>query len=283
MVDQGLLESWTDDLDFERVGAVRRVLKSLFFHPLANHLPPGLLKAILRFGKSELAASNWVDPGGWQSMVISYHGRPEQIADKILVGAGSMAMALRNRRRLGARLLARLIDTCDHEPAHALCLGAGPGQIITDALAEATHEAYATLVDINSDAFEFGREIAREKGVGDKVRFIRGDVREIHEMLGHPPDVVKMLGICEYLEDDQIVSIAKAVAQHMQPGRAIVFNSISPAHGTDRFFRRVFGLHMIYRSPQKLQALMEMAGFSDFVSIPEPVGVYHVVVGHKGD
>jgi len=28
---------------------------------------------------------------------------------------------------------------------------------------------------------------------------------------------------------------------------------------------------------------MEMAGFSDFVSIPEPVGVYHVVVGHKGD
>ena len=278
------MTSWTADLDFERIGALRRAVKAGLIHPLANYLPAGLLKALLRFGDSDLAAANWVDPGGWRSMVISYDGRPKQIADRILVGAGSMAKALRNRRRLGGRLLARLIDATDHEPVHALCIGAGPGQIITDALAQARRRAHATLVDINSEPFEYGRQIAESKGVGDRVRFIQGDVRHeavVRDMLDTPPDLVKMLGICEYLEDEQILSIAGAIAAVMPPGRPIVYNSLSKAHGTDRFLRRVFGLHMIYRTPRQLDSLMGLAGFADFISIPEPIGVYHVIVGRR--
>jgi hypothetical protein len=100
-------------------------------------------------------------------------------------------------------------------------------------------------------------------------------------MLDRPPDIVKMLGICEYLSDQEIVSIAAAVARAMPPGASIVFNSISKAHGTDRFFRRVFGLHMNHRTPQELQDLIGPAGFSRFVSLHEPLGVYHIIVGKK--
>ncbi len=278
------LESWADEVEFERIGPIRRAVKAAVIHPLANYLPAGMLRGLLRFGKSELAASNRADPGGWRSMVISYEGRPRQIADKVLVGAGSMAMALRNRRRLGGRILAGLIDACDHEPAHVLCVGAGPGHIVTDALAAAASDAHATLVDITDDPFAYGARIAREKGVADKVRFLKGDVRErrvVEQMLHHPPDLVKMLGICEYLTDKQIVSIARSIAEVMPANREIVFNSISPAHGTDRFFRRVFGLNMTYRTPERLQSLLGQVGFGQFVSIPEPIGVYHVVVGSR--
>jgi SAM-dependent methyltransferase len=273
------MESWTSDIPFERVGPIRRAVKRALVNPLVNYLPTSMFKALLRFSKSELAAQNWNDPGGWKSMVISYNGHPKQIADKLLVNLGSMSMALRNRRRLGARVLVRLIEQSNHEEVHVLCLGAGPGRIIIDALLEAPTTVFATLVDISSDAFDYGRQLAKSCGLSDRVKYIQGDVRNVKDMLKRPPAIVKMLGICEYLSDEQISDIVKTVAEVMPADASIVFNSISKAHGTDRFCRRVLGLHMIHRTPEQLQELMAPAGFGDFVSIPEPLGVYHVIMG----
>lgn len=275
------MELWIADLEFERQGPIRGLLKAAVINPLANYLPAGMLRGLLKFAKSELAAANWKDPGGWRSMVISYEGNCRQIADKVLIGGGTMPKALRNRKKLAARILARLIEQAGKKPVHVLCLGAGPGHVITDALCETKSDARATLVDISSDAFEYGRELARRKGVAEQVRFIEGDVRDVGRMLSEPPDVVKMLGICEYLTDEQIVDIASAVAEVMPVGSPIVCNSLCKAHGNDRFFRRVFGLHMNHRSPEQLQGLMTRAGFGDFIALAEPLGVYQVLIGRK--
>ena len=68
----------------------------------------------------------------------------------------------------------------------------------------------------------------------------------------------------------------------MPAGASIVFNSLSAAHGTDRFFRRVFGLHMIHRTPEQLTPT-DAAGraSADFRVHPEPLGVYHVIVAES--
>jgi len=274
-------QAWIADLEFERSGFLRRVLKAGLVNPFVNYFPHAVQRMALRLLGSELASESWSDPGGWRSMVISYEGRPKSIADKLLVMLGTVPMALRNRRRLGARVIARLIDQCEREPVHVLCLGAGPGHIIHDALHQCRRKAHATLVDLSSEAFEYGRQLAAEKGTAERIRFIQGDVREVEKMLDRPPDIVKMLGICEYLSDGQISDIVETVAAVMPRGSPIVFNSISKAHGTNRFFRRVMGLRMIHRTPERLQGLMGAAGFSDFVSLPEPMGVYHVILGRK--
>ncbi|MCL2701069.1 MAG: methyltransferase domain-containing protein [Phycisphaerae bacterium] len=271
---------WTDGLVFERVSALRRGVKAALVHPLANYMPAALLRWVLRVTESELAAANWADPGGWRSMVISYDGKPRQIADKVLVSAGTMSMALRNRRLLGARALAKLIDAADTaEPAHVLCLGAGPGCIISDAMLQARRPSRATLVDLSADAFDYGRSLADRLGLSDRMRFVQGDVRDVAAMLDGRVDLVKMLGICEYLPDDVVVSIARAVHAVMPGGASIVLNSLSPAHGTDRFFRRVFGLHMIHRDASRLRDLMGQAGFGNFTTLREPLGVYDVIIG----
>jgi SAM-dependent methyltransferase len=275
------MDEWINDITFERHGPVRRLFKKIVFNPFANFLPASWMRGLLKVTESELAAANWKDPGGWRSMVISYEGKPKQITDKILVGAGSVPTALRNRKKLGSALIAHLIGQVPAENVHVLCLGAGPGLITIDALKAAPKPAHATLVDISDEAFAYGLEQAENHGVRDRVNYIRGDVRDIEQLLDEPPHVVKMIGICEYLTDDQIREIISAAATVMPAGTAIVFNSISKAHGTDRFFRRVFGLHMIHRSPEQLQALMASAGFGDFVAYPEPLGVYHMIVGRK--
>ncbi len=270
-----------EDLQFESHGPVRKALRKVVLNPLVNYMPASITKGLLKVTKSELAHANWNDPGGWRSMVISYEGKPSQIADKVLVGGGAVPMALRNRKRLGASVLTNLISQADTDDAHVLCLGAGPGITIIEALTSAQGHAHATLVDISNDAFDYGQSLADERGVGDRVRYVLGDVRDIDQLLQDPPDIVTMIGICEYLTDEQIVEIIKAAASVMPAGSAIVFNSISKKHGTDRFFRRVFGLHMNHRSPADLQGLMGQAGFADFTAIPEPLGVYHMIVGRK--
>jgi len=275
------MESWASDIEFERLSPLGRFVKAAVVNPLANYLPAGLLKAVLRFSRSELAEANWKDPGGWRSMAISYEGKPRQVADKILVGGGTMARALRNRRRLAGRLLARLIDESASDPVHILSLGAGPGRVTMDAMAAAHRNSVATLVDLSSDAFDFGRANAQREGLADRVHFIQGDVRDVERNVQRPPDAVKMLGICEYLTDEQIVDIATATAEVMPPGAPILFNSLSTAHGTDRFFRRVFGLHMNHRTPEHLQRLMSDAGFGDFACYGEPLGVYEMIIARR--
>ena len=80
------------------------------------------------------------------------------------------------------------------------------------------------------------------------------------------------------IEDEQLIGIAHALQKLMPNGSALVFNSISTSHGTDRFFRRVFGLHMIHRTPEQLQALFSQAGFGEYTTFDEPLGVYHVCI-----
>lgn len=266
---------------YERLSPLRAAAKRALVDPLANYLPPGLLKGLLRFGKSELAASNWADPGGWRSMVISYDGNPPKLADKILVSGGVMGMALRNRLRLASGLIRDLINA-GAPPVHVLCLGAGPGQITLRAMAAAEVESEATLVDLNPDSFDYGRDLAASYGLTEKVRYIHGDVNDVRKMLDNPPAVVKMIGICEYLTDEQITDIVAAVAEVMPAGAPIVFNNITHKHGNDRFFRRVLGLHMVHRSVEELSDLMARAGFGDFEVHPEPLGVYNVIVGRRG-
>ncbi|MCJ7544376.1 MAG: class I SAM-dependent methyltransferase [Phycisphaerae bacterium] len=275
------MQAGSEDIAFERVGPVARILRTVLVNPFANYAPAGMIRWLLRATRSEVAAANWADPGGWRSMVISYEGRCRQWADKVLVGWGAVPMALRNRRRLAARVLAGLIDACSHSPPEVLCVGAGPGMIIFDALSQARSPARATLVDLSYDAHDYARQRARQHGLDDRVRFVTGDVRQIAKHLDGRVDIVKMIGICEYLPDEQIVSMAQTLATVMPPGGTVVFNSLSGRHGTDRFFRRVFGLHMIHRPVEALSELMRQAGFGEFQSRGEPLGVYHVVTARK--
>jgi len=273
---------WISDLEFERADPVRRLLRACIGNPIANYFPHPVQRLVLGLMRSELAAATWTDPGGWESMVISYADRHRRLADKLLCTFGTMPAALRNRRRLAARVIARLIDAAPAEPVEILCLGAGPGHIVNDAMRQARRRAHATLVDLSAAAFDYGRRLAESSGHDACVRFIQGDVRDVAGMLDRPPHIVKMLGICEYLHDACLDQIARTVAGVMPEGSWIVLNSLSKAHGTNRFFRRVLGLKMIHRSPDRLEALLRPAGFADFVALPEPMGVYHVLLGRKG-
>ena len=182
------------DVAFERFSPARRLLRRVLVNPLANYAPAGVFKALLHLGKSELAAANWANPGDWKSMVISYHSHCRQIADRILVSAGAMPMALRNRKRLASLIIADLLERSGSPSPHVLSLGGGPGWIIMDALSQAPPAAHATLVDLSAEAIAFGRRMAEQRGMLDRARFVQADAHDLRQHLHYKFALTQNLG-----------------------------------------------------------------------------------------
>ena len=260
------------------------LLKKGIAEPLTNWvLPASLIRWMLRLTRSEMAQASWADPGGWKSMILSYRDDvPPQIADRLLVKLGSMPMALRNRRKLATEILARLIAERAGKRTNIVCLGAGPGMIVLDAMTRSAHgDCHAVMIDLNSDSFTFGRQLATEKKLIDRVRWIHGDVTHYRQLCDVEPHLVKMIGICEYLPDAVLRDITRAIADVMPAGGYLVANSLTRRHGSDRFFRRVFDLHMVHRSVEQMKSLLAPAGLEIEHVLTEPLGVYDVLVCRK--
>ena len=152
----------------------------------------------------------------------------------------------------------------------------------TEAMERASHaDCHAYLIDLNPDSFEFGRQLAAAKGLADRVQYIQGDVAHYHQLCDAEPHVVELVGICEYLPDNVIGRIAEALGRVMPPGCHLVSNSLSRRHGTDRFFKRVFDLHMIHRTPQRISRMLADAGIQTRHVVREPLGVYDVLICQK--
>lgn len=279
MDTQGLLE-----LNYERVGPVSRFFKRTITNPLVNWiLPAGFVRWILRITRSEMAAASWANPGGWRSMVLSYRDeKPPQIIDRVLLKLGAIPVALRNRRKLATEIIARLIRDRAGQQTNIVCLGAGPAMICLDAMQQAGHDdCHAYMIDLNPDSFQFGQKLAESKRLADRVRFIHGDVTHYRTLCSAVPHIVKMIGIMEYLPDATVRDIARAISEAMPPGGQLVANSLTRRHGTERFFRRVFDLHMIHRTADQVRTLLGEAGLTTEHVLTEPLGVYDVLVCRK--
>ncbi|MCG3179543.1 MAG: hypothetical protein BIFFINMI_01879 [Phycisphaerae bacterium] len=273
-----------DQLDFERVGVIRRAFKAGVVHPLINWiLPASFMRWFFRITRSEMAAASWANPGGWKSMELSYREtKHPQIADRLLARVGSVPVALRNRKRLVVEIFTRMIADRDGQATHIVALGAGPGMNTLEAMERSGHrDVHAWMIDLNPDSFEFGRQLAASKGLSDRVRYIHGDVQHYRRLVDAVPNIVEMIGICEYLPDEAVRDLARAVSDVMPPGSRLVANSLSKRHGTDRFFRRVMDLHMIHRSPEHVSGMLADAGIVTEHVVPEPMGVYRILICRK--
>jgi len=272
------------DLDYEQVGPIKRAFKVGLTNPLVNWVvPAALIRWALRVTRSEMAAASWEEPGGWKSMVLSYREHtPPQIADRLLLKLGSIPMALRNRKKLASEIIARMIRERAGQRTNVVCLGAGPGAIVLDAMQRAGHpDCHGYMIDLNADSFEHGRAQAAARGLDGRVRFIHGDVTHYRQLCDAEPHIVKMIGIIEYLPDEVVADIARAIAEVMPPGGQLLANSLTRRHGTDRFFRRVFDLHMIHRPAGRIGELLGPAGLRIEHVLTEPLGVYDVLICRK--
>jgi SAM-dependent methyltransferase len=260
----------------------------LIGNPLKNFLlPAGWLRRQLRRSRSPLVAESFARPGGWRSMEIVYRNAPAvDWFDRQALCDNPISMAARNRRQIITEKIATLIADYGRESAVAIIgVGAGPGRHVQTAIVDSGIDRArisAYLIDLDDDAFEYGRALAGRLGIARCIHFLRGDARRIRETL---PDIsaqiVKVVGLAEYLSDTQLVELFRALREVVVPGGSLITHGLVDAHGTGRFLARMFNLRHTQRTERHMTALLKVAGFRVVECVVEPAHVYPIITASR--
>jgi SAM-dependent methyltransferase len=256
----------------------------LIGNPLKNFLlPAGWLRRQLGRSRSPLLAESFARPGGWRSMEIIYRNATAvDWFDRQALCDNPISMAARNRRKIVTGKIAGLI--AEHGRLSAVTIvgvGAGPGRHVQTAIVDSgidPAQITAYLIDLDDDAFDYGRALAGRLEIARCVHFLRGDARRIRETL---PDVtaqiVKVVGLAEYLSDMQLVELFRALSEIIAPGGSLITHGLVDAHGTGRFLARMFNLRHRQRTERHMTAVLKVAGFRVAECVIEPARVYPII------
>jgi hypothetical protein len=253
-------------------------------NPYKNSLiPASWLRASLRTSRSPLIAESMVSPGGWRSMELIYRKQPPiDWLDRQALLDNPISMAARNRRKIVTQLIAHLIaQQPPDQHLNLLGVGSGPGWHIQTAIVEANipaSRATAYLIDLADDAFPYGRRLAANFGLQDSVYFIRGDARQIRETLPSVRvNIAKLVGIVEYLTDDQFIVLLQALHDIMVPEGSLVTHGLVDKYQTGPFLARVFQLRHHQRDAKFMTELLNRTGFHVSDCQYEPTGIHPII------
>ncbi len=274
-----------DSIEFEDFSGFRKCLKKFFFNPLINYvIPPSFLKNVLANSKSDLAKESLVSPGSWKSMQISYENKPpKDFIDKIVLQLGSFPVGLRNRHKLVVVQMADLIKRYKDKDS-ILIVGIGAGRAFNAMMAmkeSGLPNVRGYFIDLADEAFEPAKKLAKSLGLADKVKYIKGDAKNLANMLPKQADILKLIGIIEYLDDEHVLNLLKIGYENLCDDGTVITHSIQPTHGIEPFLQNVFNLHLKYRTVPEVIALLEKSGFEIIDIAPEPLGIYEIIRAKK--
>jgi hypothetical protein len=256
-------------------------------NPLRNRLPAGLIRRLLAQSASPLVAESLVRPGGWRSMEITYRNdTPVDFFDRLALRRTPMSLASRNRRKYVTATITRLIREFAAEgPVSIVGVGAGPGLHVQNAIVGSgvdPQRVSAYLIDLDNDAFAYGSQNARRLGIERSLHFLEGNACRIDEVLPHvAPQIVKIVGLAEYLSDRQLLELLRALARIMPPGGALVTHGLVDAWGNAPFLVRVFNLRHQTRGGEKMSVMLRTAGFEVVKTFVEPIGIFPILTARK--
>lgn len=262
----------------------------LLANPWKNFLlPAAWLKRAVSGSPSPLIAESRRRPGGWRSMEIIYrNAEPVDWFDRQALRDNPISMAARNRCRIATRLLASMIAEYGAVGSVSLVgVGAGPGRHIQHAIARSGVDPariQAWLIDLDGDAFAWGRALADRLGIARCIHFVEGDARRIRDVLPDvAPQIVKLIGLAEYLSDVELVALLSTLRGAMATEGRLLTHGLLDPHGGSRFLARVFGLRHRRRSARQMETLLQSAGFRPVECVTEPVGVYPIITAVRDD
>ena len=267
----------------EHMPRLNRAVKAVLVDPLANFLVPrSVIRWMVKRSGSELLNHTLAAPGGWRSMVVAYEDRPPTgYVDRIVCNYGILPMGLRNRRRLVGHMLGRMLGATSGR-VNIVSIGAGVGSNILEPISRAENpQIYAYCIDLAHEAFEHGRRACEKYGICERVTYIQGDANHVERLIDVRPDIVTLLGLIEYLSDEQVTRILNSMYKAMDAGGQVLVNSLASAGGVERFLRTVFDLHLSYRSEGRVRELLSQCGFRVERAEREPTGIYSMIQASK--
>uniref|UniRef100_UPI00262E23A9 hypothetical protein n=1 Tax=uncultured Gimesia sp. TaxID=1678688 RepID=UPI00262E23A9 len=102
--------------------------------------------------------------------------------------------------------------------------------------------------------------------------------RQIHKVLPDTkPQIVKLIGLVEYLNDQQLTELLHALHQVMVPGGTLVTHGLVDPYNGSPFLKRVFGLQHVKRNADDMQQILKSTGFRIIDQVTEPMQIYPIL------
>lgn len=259
-------------------------------------------KAILRIFHRKLAINAWLFDGGsaicrfvkeheasGRALDIAYQHEDPSYGDflsRLWLRVNPIAQSVRNRCYLVEYLLGQEISSGRKS---ILSIAAGAAKAVLQTVRR-DENAEALLLDIDRQALRVALKAAEVLSLNGRVQ------GEIVNVLNHLKwqkifrerpacDVAEMIGIVDYLDDEQAIMLMENARRHLVPGGTIITANISRSH---RFRPETLFLHIVmgwrpmhYRHSYELQGLLERAGFVDVELHTEALGFFFVAVGRN--
>lgn len=261
-------------------------------------------KFLKLLGASELKTNSlWYDGLGkkcrrikegaasWRALDIIYHFPDYQekqgAIDTFWINMRN-AQAVRNRFKIIQEEIFNAIVECagskkPTESIRILSLASGSAQGVLNAVSEYMLNGLRVeilLIDIDGMAGEYVKREAQKLSVPN-VEFIQGDIFKFESYLADfKPDIIEMLGFLDYLKDPLAIRLIRRIKKKLKVNGFFFTCHIHNNSERDFLYNVVnWGRdpHMLYRSAEKLDELVEMGGFSDRFVITEPHGIHSIL------
>lgn len=167
-----------------------------------------------------------------------------------------------------------------------LSIGSGSARPLLEIIAsllERKIPVQSMLLDQNPEATKFSRALAQRLNL-NHTQWVTGNFFRLKQHCrSFHPDVIELVGLLDYLDDEEAVFLLKQVFLVLEPGGTLITGNIAP--NMERLFveKGVNWLPMVHRTEEGLEGLLREAGFAENnIRIQrEPLGIHMVATVRK--
>ncbi len=151
-------------------------------------------------------------------------------------------------------------------PVRLTSLSAGTAREVFDLLAGDSRALYVTCIDADADAVLINTEEARRRQFSDRVTFLQADLSDLVAGRGSvslgPQQVVYGLGVCDYLNDDEVVHLLNWVHGRLANGGWALLTNRDAASPDRAFTEHILDWPVVHRTADELRRLFAESKFA---------------------
>ncbi len=269
------------NIDYEYEHGIRRIINIILI-PILNTLPTRLRPHISKDRAADEVADHRTSH---YALEILYHkgnnvSRPkyplERIARRIWFNSNS-AKAVRNRLRFVRHAITNHLRdrvTSGEKTLHVLSIASGSARAVLESVATIRSEYpdvsfRILLIDKKTDALAYSKQLAQELGLRDDaavdISWQEGTAEtSVKQLYNHGMrfDVVEMVGLLDYFDDEKMISISHHIRTILKPGGMYITANVAP-NKEQRFVTKFVDWKMIYRTHTDMHRNLIAAGFPE--------------------
>jgi extracellular factor (EF) 3-hydroxypalmitic acid methyl ester biosynthesis protein len=150
-------------------------------------------------------------------------------------------------------------------PMRLTSLAAGTAKEVFDLLAAVSYPLYVTCIDANADDLLIDAALAKQHGCAGRITFLHADLRAIlaeHASVAlGPQHAIYGLGICDYLNDEQVQVLLDWVYDMLAAGGSLMLTNPDAASLDRAFTEHILDWPVIHRTTNEFRTLFDQSKF----------------------